>query len=191
MEGIAKKIPPAAFVLALLCFTLPFVTFSCQGQKIMSFSGLQLVTGTTIQQPQMFGPPQAQRTGPEPLAILAFLSLIVGLPLSFLRGKKGAAASAVVSGLGFIFLAAMKSKVDADAMRQGGGAVQVSFEAGFYLTLILILGAIGASVFVLAQGKQTQSAHPKSDGGYKFCTQCGARNAASDVFCKECGAKFA
>lgn len=52
-----KKAIPAILGLALICFFLPFVTVSCQGQKLMTFSGIQLVTGTTIQEPQMFGPP--------------------------------------------------------------------------------------------------------------------------------------
>jgi zinc-ribbon domain len=190
MHDIVKKLPPAAFVLALLCFVLPFVTFSCQGQKVITLNGLQLVTGTSIQQPQMFGPPQSQRVAPEPLAILAFLALIAGVPLSFLKGQKGAMASTVISGLAFIFLAAMASKLGSDATRQGGGAIQVSFEAGFYFTLLLILAALGAGVFAILQARGSPLVVSAGGGGSKFCAQCGARNEAGDLFCQECGAKF-
>lgn len=29
-----------------------------------------------------------------------------------------------------------------------------------------------------------------SESQFKFCPECGTKNAASNVFCKECGAKF-
>ncbi len=191
MEGVARKLSPAAFVLALICFFLPFVTFSCQGQKIASFSGIQLATGTTVQQPQVFGPPKSQKVGAEPLAVLALLSVLAGAGLSFLKGKKGVVSSAGLAGLGVILLAALKSKLDGDALRQGGGAIQVNYEAGFYLSLIFLLAAIGAGVYALLAGKGIRLPALQGSGGTRFCTQCGARNASGDLFCKECGAKFA
>lgn len=189
MEGATRKLSPAVYVLALICFFLPFVSFSCQGQRIARFSGIQLVAGTTIQEPQMFGPPRPHKVDAEPLATLAFLCVLVGLGLSFLKGKKGAIGSGVLGLFGVIFLSAMKSKVESDALRQGGGMVQVEFGLGFYLTAIFLLAAIGTSVFALLQGKGIRLPALKASSD-KFCTQCGSRNAASDLFCKECGAKF-
>lgn len=191
MEGVARKLSPAAFVLTLVCFFLPFVTFSCQGQKIASFSGIQLATGTTIEQPQMFGPPKTQKVDAEPLAVLALLSVLAGAGLSFLKGKKGAVSSAALAGLGIILLGALKSKVDGDALRQGGGAIQVSYEAGFYLVILFLLAAIGAGVYALLAGKGIHLPALQGSGNSKFCAQCGARNTSGDLFCKECGAKFA
>jgi hypothetical protein len=190
MEGIGRKLSPAALVLALICFFLPFVTFSCQGQKVASFSGLQLATGTTIQQPQMFGPPKSQKVGAEPLAVLALLSVLAGVGASFLRGKKGAGSSAGLALLAVILLAALKSKLDGDALRQGAGAVQVNYEAGYYLTLILLLAAIGASVYALVAAKGMSLPTLQQSGNSKFCLKCGAGGASDDVFCKKCGAKF-
>ena len=191
MEGVARKLSPAAFVLTLVCFFLPFVTFSCQGQQIASFSGIQLATGTTIEQPQMFGPPKSQKVDAEPLAILALLSVLAGAGLSFLKGKKGTVGPAALAALGIILLAALKSKVDGDALRQGGGVVQVNYEVGFYLTIVFLLAAIAASVFGLFAGKGIRLPALQGSAGTRFCTQCGARNASGDLFCKECGAKFA
>jgi len=156
----------------------------------ITLSGRQLVTGTTIQQPQMFGPPANQKVNPEPLAVLAFLAVIAGLGLSFLKGKKGTVGSAVLAGLGVIFLVALKSKLDGDALRQGAGAIQVNYEAGYYLSLIFLLAAIGTSVYAVLAGKGIRLPALQGTAGEKFCTQCGARNAAADLFCKECGAKF-
>ncbi len=189
--GIARKISPAAFILSLVCFVLPFVAFSCQGQKVASFSGIQLATGTTIQQPQMFGPPKSEKVGAEPLAALALLCVLAGAGLSFLKGKKGAVSSAALAGLGVILLAALTSKLDGDAIRQSGGAVQVNYEVGFYLVIVFLLSAIGAGVYALLAGKGIRLPALVGSGNSKFCVQCGARYACGDLFCKECGAKSA
>jgi hypothetical protein len=153
LEGVARKLSPAAFVLAIVCFFLPFVTFSCQGQKVASFSGIQLATGTTIKQPQMFGPPKSQKIDAEPLAVMALLSVLVGVGLSFLRGKKGAVGSITLAVLGVILLVALKSKLDGEALNQGGGMIQVNYEAGYYLSLIFLLAAAGAGIYALMEGK--------------------------------------
>jgi hypothetical protein len=189
MNRIFRKISPAALILTLICFFLPFVTFSCDGTR-MTFSGIQLVTGVTIQQPQMFGAPKNQRVDPEPLAILAFLAAAGGLGLSFLKGKKGPGASAVLSALAVIFLLALKSGIDSDALRQGQGMVEVHYETGFYLSLVLLLAAVGANAYAFAAGRGIRLPAFQGHQSDKFCAQCGARNAAADLFCKECGAKF-
>lgn len=191
MESATRKLSPAVFVLALICFFLPFVTFSCQGEKIASFSGIQLATGTTIQQPQVFGPPKSQKVDAEPLALLALLSVLAGVGLSLLRGKKGAVSSVVPGGLGVILLGALKSKVDGDALRQGGGAIQVSYGAGLYLVIVFLLAAIGIGVYALLAGKGIRLPALQGSRNSRFCAQCGARNTSGDPFCKECGARFA
>jgi hypothetical protein len=189
MEGVTRKLSPAALVLALLCFFLPFVTFSCQGQKVASFSGIQLATGTTIRQPQVFGQPKSEKVNAEPLAVLALLAVVAGVGLSFLKGKKGAVGSTALAVLGVIFLAALKSKLDGDALRQGGGAIQVDYGAGYYLSLVFLLAAVGTSIYAFMAGRGFRLSALHRSGG-KFCTQCGARIAAGNLFCKECGAKI-
>ena len=58
MESMTKKFSPAIFGIVLICFILPFVTVSCQGQKLATLTGIQLITGTTIKQPNMTGKKQ-------------------------------------------------------------------------------------------------------------------------------------
>lgn len=55
MKSNAKMLSPVVFLLALVCFFLPFATFSCQGQRVLSVSGIQLVTGSSIQQHRCLG----------------------------------------------------------------------------------------------------------------------------------------
>lgn len=185
-----RKLPLPTFLLALLCFFLPFVTFSCSGQKVATFTGIQLATGTTLERPQAFGPSTSQKIDPEPLAVLALLAALAGLGASFVKGKKGAVGSTVLAGLGVIFLLALKSRLDNEALSQAGGTIQVSYEAGFYLVMVFLLAAAGASAYALFQGKRIPLPALKGAANSKFCTQCGARNAESDLFCSECGLRF-
>ncbi len=190
MEGVARKLSPAVFVLALICFFLPFATFSCQGHQVASFTGIQLATGTTIKQPQLLGPPKGQRIDPEPFAVLALLSVVAGAGLCFMKGKKGAVSSGAVAALGIIFMAALRSKLDGEALRQTEGAIQVSYGAGYYLTLVFLLAALGTSIYALMAGTGIRLPAPQTGGDSKFCPQCGAQNSGGNLFCKACGTKF-
>lgn len=55
MEKTTKKISPVILGIALICFFLPWINVSCQGEKVGTFTGIKLVTGTTIEQRGMFG----------------------------------------------------------------------------------------------------------------------------------------
>lgn len=156
MKSTIKKFSPAIFGIAFICFFFPFINVSCEGRKVASFTGIQLVTGTTIEQPGLLGQKQVKKLDGEPLAIIAFLSGIAGIGLSFLKGKKGAMVPAVTGGIGMILLLALKAKLDNDLLREGGGLLQVECAAGFWLTFLLYLGAIGVNAILLSSSKKTK-----------------------------------
>src|SRR5581483_3852920 len=68
-RGPWRTLSPAAFVLAIVCFFFPLISVSCGGTRVSQFTGVQLVTGTSIQEPQLFGPPKQHRVDPEPLMV--------------------------------------------------------------------------------------------------------------------------
>ena len=149
MRREVKKFSPAAFGFAAFCFLLPFVTFSCPGAQA-SYSGVQVMLGTTIEEPTLFGEPKKKRLDGEPLAQLAFLCALGGLVLAFLRAmKEGATGTLVASGAGTALLLALKSKIEGDVLSEGEGMIQVSFELGFWLALLAFLAAAAASVYLL------------------------------------------
>jgi hypothetical protein len=183
---------PATFALAIICFFLPFTTLSCSGQKIETFSGIQLVTGTEIQEPVPFGQAKTKRVNPEPLALLAFLSLVGGLGLSFFRARGTTGASAVAGGLACLFLLALKSNLTSEVSKQAQGLIQISFEPGFYLALIFsLLAAVLSAYFLFFDVKEAPLPVPRHSVGPRFCTQCGSKNGGENLFCEECGTKFA
>lgn len=138
-----KKISPAVFGLALICFVLPFVTVSCNGQKVMSLSGIQLMTGTSIEQPGMFGGKgQAKKVDGEPVAIIAFIAGIAGLGLSFMKNRKSSIIPAGLGLIGLIMLLVIKIRLDGQVNIAGGatmGLLSLSYGAGYWLAFILYL----------------------------------------------------
>ena len=82
--GSLKKFSPGFYGVIILCFFMPFVNLTCSGQKIMSLSGFQLITGTEVKANEMFGelsennePREKNEVDPQPLALFALiLSLI-------------------------------------------------------------------------------------------------------------------
>jgi len=136
MQSGTKKLSPAIVGLALLGYFLPFVSVSCNRQKVASLTGIQLAFGTTAQQPQMFGPPKAQRVDAEPLATLAFLCCLGALGLGFAKGRNGEIGAAVLAGISFVALLLLKSRLEDQALRRSNGMFQVDYEFGFWLVLL-------------------------------------------------------
>lgn len=156
MKSRAKRISPALFGIIIILFFLPFMEVSCDDQKAMSFTGIQMVTGTTIQQPSMFGEKtESQKVDPEPLAIITFSCVIIGLLLSFIKNRRSAIFPAVSASIGAIALLLLKSKIENDALREAGGMIQVKYVLGFWAILILLIGAVGLNIYVFAGEDET------------------------------------
>lgn len=151
MKSRAKKFSPAVFGMIIISFFLPFAEVSCSGQRIMSVTGLQMVTGTTIQQPGMFGEEtESQKIAPQPLAIVTLSCVVIGLILSFIRNRRSAILPAVSAAIGTVTLVLLKSKIDNDVFTEGGGAIQVRYVLGFWVMLILLIVAVGLNVYVFS-----------------------------------------
>jgi hypothetical protein len=131
------RISPAIFGFALFCFLLPFITLSCPGGQF-TFSGTQLALGTTVEEPGMFGQEgEEKKIPPEPLALLALLCIAVGVGAGILMAAgPGRWVSLLLGALATVFLLLLRGKVASDALKEGQGMFQVSFEAGYWLALL-------------------------------------------------------
>lgn len=191
---MAKRISPAIFGIALFCFLLPWVDVSCQGVKVASFTGVQLVKGTTIEEAAPFGAKQQRKVKGEELALFALLSTVVGLILSLshkMQDKKMTLALVFVCGLGTAMLFLLRSKLQNDVFREGQGMLRLEFGVGYYLVMLSYLSVIGISVYQMMEEKGKLSFQPLIKAShYKICTQCGSKNPSDSGFCSECGSKF-
>ena len=197
--AIKSKVSPVIFILATLCFLLPFVTVSCNGQKVASLTGVELATGTTVEQPQVFGPAQKKRVGAEPVATLAALCAIAGIGLSFL-GSRLAIAPAVSGAAGALFLLLLQSKLNSDMSKEVQGAFRLEWEVGFVLVLLFFIAGAAWNFYQFFQGRKLAGAPAVSPpamranaaaapgpGAASFCTGCGKAVTAGAKFCGGCG----
>ncbi len=141
-----KKVPLMAFAMALVCFTLPFVEVSCQGQKIASFSGLESAFGTTMTEPGWDGPSKKTVRGNG----AALLALIAVACAAFFASRNNRNPGTLCGAAAVVLLFAFKAMTDAHTLKEGQGALQASYQIGFWGALLM--SALGAAApFVVAE----------------------------------------
>jgi len=144
MKSPGKQFKLAPFALALICFLLPFIHISCRQEamqlKLISVTGVQLITGTEIQyQDQFAGESKSMKVASEPLAVIALLSAIAAILSGQFKSRTGSLLSAVAGGVGVICLLALKAKLDNGVMKQGAGSLIVDYQFGFIAAFVLLL----------------------------------------------------
>ena len=144
MQESLKNFSPAVFGIILICFMLPWVNLSCEGHNAAPFSGIQLVTGTTVEQ-------QNQKVKSEPLAVAVLVLTILGFALSFLKDKKSSIIPGIIGAAAFILLLMLKSKIDTDASNQ---SIQDQYAIGFWLVLVLLIGTIAMNGYIYFYSKK-------------------------------------
>ena len=145
------------FVGSTLCFFLPFVTVSCGGVTAFTLTGQQLATGTTLVQPQPFGPPQTQRVGADPFAVVAGVCALAGVALSLI-GRKIASGAAISGGVGAVALLIMRSRLDDQLQKQGEGLAKATYETGFTLAVLLLIAGAAWNVYLYLQSGRIDEA---------------------------------
>ena len=151
-----KKISPALYGIIIICFFMPFTTASCSGQKVLTLTGFQMVTGTTIKNSDMFGERKEERIRPEGYAIAAFLLAAAGLAVSLSKNKKASFYSALVSCAGLVSLLMLKTKLDQDVINNGQGLIRLEYNFGYWIAFFGYMVSIVANGYIYRQtGKKT------------------------------------
>jgi len=138
------------FAGSALSFFLPFLTVSCAGENVLTLSGQQMATGTTMEQPQPFGPPRQQRIDPDPFAMVAALCGLAGIVLS-IAGRRLAAGAAISGAAGAVSLGVMASRMGGQIQSATQGMGRVDFQSGFFLALALMIAATAWNIYLLAK----------------------------------------
>ena len=173
------------FVLIGLCFLLTFVQVSCAGQRIATFSGVQLVTGTKVVQQAMFGERQVREVKPEPFAVVAAFAVLAGLFFSLAPGRAGNVLPALACLVGLTALLLLMGKLQAEAAREASGVLEVTFGPGFMgAAVLLLLGGVCLAVLALGKGDRAAVA---ASASATYCPECGA--LVKGAFCSDCGAR--
>jgi hypothetical protein len=172
------------FGLIIICFFFPFMDISCSGQKFISLSGVQLMTGTTIKEPELLNDKMdidSQRLfkkynipipeneiskihniDPEPLSIVTFSFVIFGLLFSFYKKNKYAVFPTISSSASLITLLLLKNKIDNDVLREGSGAFQITYAIGFWSILIFLIITISMNFYIFSIKGEGKNKEKKS-----------------------------
>lgn len=140
-SGLAG-LSPLAFLVALVCFVLPFVEVSCLGLK-KDLSGLDLVVGVTVEGQRAPGDPLVQ------FALLtAFIGIIAGLAArteNDWASRIGAVSGAVLGLAGgvalLLFVPLLRHRARLELGTQGGLPIEIRFLPAFWVTVLLLAGA--------------------------------------------------
>jgi hypothetical protein len=144
VTGVLRKFSFAPFALVIICFLMPFVEVSCQGNTVASFTGLNLAFGLEVAEPTMFGPPGTRHVSGETTALLALGLAVAALCLSLISKRLGSLPPAVVSALGLLFMLILKVKLDSEVSKQAGGMLRLEYT--FFFTSVCVLFLVGAAL---------------------------------------------
>lgn len=145
----------APFALALLCLILPFVDITCGGHKALSLNGIQLMTGTELEQKDPFSgqTTKKQKIDGEPLMIAVVIGAIVAGGLCFQRDTASKVTAAIVGGVAFVLMLVLKAKMDNEAVKQGKGLLGVEYQIGFILMCVFLLAG---TIIAATQSKSSK-----------------------------------
>lgn len=138
---------PTALTLGavLVTFFFTFANASCQGQRIASFSGVQLAFGTEISKNDVWGNKQTEKVPAEPLASVALIAAAVGLVLALIGAARR--LTAVLAVAGALSLLILINRLDQQASLQTSGMVDISAGFGLVAAVVLFFVAAGLSWF--------------------------------------------
>jgi len=140
----------APYIVGIVCFILPFLQVSCDGKKVMQFTGVQLVTGSEMKEPMS---ETTKKIPPEPFAIIAILALVAGTVFSLSSGKGSALAAAIAGGAAALALLILKTRMDAEITKEASGMpITVDYLLGFWGAC---LAAIAGLVLSIMRRKET------------------------------------
>lgn len=138
-----KKVSASLFALIVICFFMPFVSISCQNLSILKLSGIELVTGTTMNTPNLGSQSEQEKIPPDARAIFALTAAAVGLGTSFSQKRRSTLFSAISAVIGFSSLLWLKSSIDTEIAKQGSDfmGIKVTYESGFWSAFLLFISA--------------------------------------------------
>lgn len=149
-----KKFSPAAFIIIIFCFFMPFVSITCGGQKVMSLTGIKLITGAEYKPQGMFDQKdmpedqmefkkdfdKEQNIDAQPMALFALIMAVIALILSFIQQKVPALICMIASVLGAAFLLLLKANLDSDIPSDAQMVIEIEYQFWYWLALLLFFG---------------------------------------------------
>ena len=141
------KLTPALFIVSIILFFLPWIHVDCGGQTVASFSGLELVTGTTVESDAGFGQRKKEKIDPEAVAIILAIVTVAGLVLSLSKLKENDKIMIATGTLCLLLGIILQIKLNGDAKKNG--LITLSYQFGYWLNLLVYLLIIVLNFMVM------------------------------------------
>jgi hypothetical protein len=177
-----RRRSPVMFLVVGLCFFLPFVSFSCSGQRIATLSGVGLATGQDVEVEESFmrefeeleslgttdapgedAPgPAPEENDPSPWAIVALAAAVLGTVFGFvLRGRARSVASLGAALVGLAGLVGLRFDLEGD-VAQAEGLVAIDLRIGYWIAAVLfaVLAIAHGAFLRAATGTGSPTAEP-------------------------------
>ena len=163
MEQKSAGIRIAPYAVAIVCFILPFMQLSCSGEKMMSLTGVQLVTGSEMKNPMT---EDTQKISPDWHAIVALIALAVGIAFCFAVGRPQSIAAGVSGIIALAVMILLKTAADAEIMKEASGfPITVEYKAGFWgVCIASLVGIVLSFMRVRTEQGQQPAAQLQSEG---------------------------
>jgi hypothetical protein len=155
---------PIVFAIAAICFILPFVSFSCGGQRFATLSGLDLVRGAKVSVDESalegfsdslnesFGATpdpsdasstdtQSEDTDPELWAIIALAAAVIGIAIGFTKNRLRTVGSLAAAAVGFLSLIVLRMVLSGefDIPKEAQSIVAFQYRFGYWIVIVLFL----------------------------------------------------
>ena len=193
VENLAgrRTLIPVSFGLVVLLFFMSFCDLKCNGTKVASATGFNLVIGTKItpEMPKGMGDfntnmengmmgensgyqskgSQDEKLPPHVSAILALAAALGGIYVFIRKDKKEELYGTALAAVGFISLLILRSAIKGELEDKGKGMVPIEadFKFAYWAALLAFLVA-GALSFLRLRQKQKLEPAPKITGPSNF-----------------------
>jgi len=149
LSKIGSLLSSIKFGVIIVLFMMPFITVSCSNSKMLSFTGMDMVTGKKMEFNDPFTGKTArkEKLEPEMHTIIAFGCAVAGLLFSFATIKAARFLNVISGACGGIMLILLKNRVDEQIIKEGYGMFTVQYEVAYWISLILFFVAAIVNIF--------------------------------------------
>ena len=153
MKKLFHILSSSAFIVVCVLFFMPFVSLECGNRKLVTVSGMELVTGFTMQVPALDERRDAavRRTDPNMFAVIALVFGVIGIALPHAMKGKPNLPPVVVTIAVIVLLALIALQIDLNARlgeREKNLLVVLGYEAAYWLCIFISI-AVGVLAFVV------------------------------------------
>lgn len=142
MERSISKLSPAALVIVLICFLLPWVGFSCQSDQTSTVTGLQLIKGTSVEI-QLPTQQKSQITVDRQIwALLTLILSIIGVGFGLLATGRQLLITLLLSIAVLVSHLLTALNLSIYMIVESAFGVQVRLLYGFWIALVVLVALV-------------------------------------------------